>query len=84
MANVRPQLLFYGLSRNNIASYDQGLTREEVLDWIQGNSSWNRFEFSHPYNPGFKIRGAVERDLSGAERRERSGPLQLRSAPPFF
>jgi len=35
MANVRPQLLFYGKSRNNIASYDQELTREEVLDWIQ-------------------------------------------------
>lgn len=35
MANVRPQLLFYGKSRNNVASYDQGLTREEVLDWIQ-------------------------------------------------
>ena len=50
MANVRPQLLFYGKSRNNVASYDQGLTREEVLDWIQGNSSWNRSEFSHPYD----------------------------------
>jgi hypothetical protein len=60
MANVRPQLLFYGLSRNNIASYDQGLTREEVLDWIQGNSSWNRFEFSHPYN-------LLRRDFSPSE-----------------
>ena len=48
MANVRPQLLFYGKSRNNVASYDQGLTREEVLDWIQGNHAGTAESFLTP------------------------------------
>ena len=40
MANVRPQLLFYGKSPNGTASYDRYLTRDQVLQWIHG-------EFKH-------------------------------------
>ena len=36
MANVRPQLLFYGKSPNGTASYDRYLTRDQVLQWVQG------------------------------------------------
>ena len=36
MANVRPQLLFYGKSPNGTASYDRYLTRDQVLQWIHG------------------------------------------------
>ena len=37
MANIRPQLLFYGKSRNGTPSFDRNLTRQETLDWIKGN-----------------------------------------------
>ena len=36
MALVRPQLLFFGKSPANIASYDRaGLTRDHALEWIE-------------------------------------------------
>ena len=35
MATIRPQLLFYGVSPNNVESFDKGLSREEVILWIK-------------------------------------------------
>ena len=36
MANIRPQMLFYGKSLEGTESFNENLTRTETLDWIKG------------------------------------------------